>query len=79
MGTRELTSGKRTLDLAAQALERASQNLGNPFVQAVHSISECSGKVVVSGVGKSAHVAAKIAATFNSTGTKALFLHAGEA
>lgn len=79
MGTRELTSGKRTLALAAQALERASQNLGNPFVQAVHSISECSGKVVVSGVGKSAHVAAKIASTFNSTGTKALFLHAGEA
>ena len=49
MGTRELTSGKRTLALAAQALERASQNLGNPFVQAVQSLSECSGKVVVSG------------------------------
>ena len=71
--------GQRTLRLAAQALEATATHLGQPFEQACELLATATGKVVVTGVGKSAHVAAKIAATLNSTGTKAMFLHAGEA
>ena len=49
------------------------------FAQAVEALLQTEGKVIVTGVGKSAHIAAKIAATLNSTGTSAMFMHAGEA
>ena len=49
------------------------------FARAVEALLQPEGKVIVTGVGKSAHIAAKIAATFNSTGTSAMFMHAGEA
>ena len=49
------------------------------FARAVEALLQTEGKVIVTGVGKSAHIAAKIAATFNSTGTSAMFMHAGEA
>ena len=75
----DLEVGKRTLTLASQALATASNALGESFVQAVDVLANATGKVVVTGVGKSAHVAAKVTATLNSTGTKAMFLHAGEA
>ena len=65
--------------MASRTLATASNALGEPFVQAVDVLANATGKVVVTGVGKSAHVAAKVAATLNSTGTKAMFLHAGEA
>lgn len=53
--------------------------LDDNFVRAVGLIQRCTGKVVVTGVGKSGHVCAKIAATLASTGTPSLFLHSGEA
>jgi arabinose-5-phosphate isomerase len=71
--------GQRSLRLAAQALEATASGLGTPFERACELLASATGKVVVTGVGKSAHVAAKIAATLNSTGTRAMFLHAGEA
>lgn len=49
------------------------------FARAVEALLQTEGKVIVTGVGKSAHIAAKIAATLNSTGTGAMFMHAGEA
>ncbi|HYA30381.1 MAG TPA: KpsF/GutQ family sugar-phosphate isomerase [Acidobacteriota bacterium] len=53
--------------------------LDDHFIRAVKSLRDCSGKVVVTGVGKSGHICAKIAATLASTGTPAFFLHSGEA
>ena len=53
--------------------------LDDHFVRAVQLMRECKGKVVVTGVGKSGHICAKIAATLASTGTPAFFLHSGEA
>lgn len=60
-------------------LSRIAQNLGDEFAQSVKILNEVKGKVVVAGIGKSAHIANKIVATFNSTGTKSQFLHAAEA
>jgi len=53
--------------------------LGDEFAEAVRLILACEGKIVVSGVGKSATIAQKMVATFNSTGTTAVFLHAADA
>ena len=64
------------LKVLALALET---HLAGPFVDAVEAIAAAPGRVVVTGIGKSGHVARKIAATLASTGTPALFLHAGEA
>lgn len=65
-------------DEVKELLEIAA-NLGDEFAQAVLLLSECKGKVVVAGIGKSAHIGNKMVATFNSTGTKSQFLHAAEA
>ena len=75
----ESHSGKHTLTLAAQALNQAAERIGDDFNKAVRLLGTSAGKIVVTGVGKSAHIAAKIAATLNSTGSSAMFLHAGEA
>ncbi|MGH7812106.1 MAG: SIS domain-containing protein, partial [Candidatus Binatia bacterium] len=53
--------------------------LDENFVRAVELMRACRGKVVVTGVGKSGHICAKIAATLASTGTPSFFLHSGEA
>lgn len=74
-----LASAHRTLDTEIQALQGLSARLDEHFVQAVHTILECRGRVVVSGIGKSGHVGRKIAATLASTGTPAFFMHAAEA
>ena len=71
--------GRRALELAAEALRHAARTLDADFAKAVQELFLTKGKVIVTGVGKSAHIAAKIAATLNSTGTSAMFLHAGEA
>jgi arabinose-5-phosphate isomerase len=56
-----------------------SERLGDAFVEAVTMILDCRGRVVVSGIGKSGHIARKIAATLASTGTPAFFMHPAEA
>ncbi len=63
----------------SDAIREASKKAGHEVHHAVETILQCSGKVVVCGVGKSGIIARKIAATFSSTGTPAIFLHAGEA
>ena len=74
-----LEVGRRALTLASQSLQGAASTLGDSFEEALGALAGAKGNVVVTGVGKSAHIAAKIAATLNSTGTRSLFLHAGEA
>ena len=71
--------GRAVLDLEAQALVRLSFALDVEFAQAVELILQTSGRVVVSGMGKSGHIARKMAATFASTGAPAIFIHPGEA
>ena len=76
-------SARRTLDAGASgvaAIGAAMQaELGNAFIAAVERIKAAKGRVIVTGMGKSGHVARKIAATLASTGTPAFFVHPGEA
>jgi arabinose-5-phosphate isomerase len=74
-----LEFGREILHDEARALDALADSLGEPFERAVGLILDCGGKLIVSGLGKSGHVARKIAATFASTGTTATFLHLAEA
>jgi len=78
-----LRSALRTLEAESEglaALARAiADGLGAPFVAAIERIRAASGRVIVTGMGKSGHVGRKIAATLASTGTPAYFVHPGEA
>lgn len=67
--------GKRVLALEAAAVQRLADTLGPAFARAVEILAGAKGRVIVSGVGKSGLIARKIAATFTSTGTPAMFLH----
>ena len=69
----------RTIELEAQAVSGLSAFINDDFEKAVNAIKNCSGRIVLSGIGKSAVIAQKIVATFNSTGTPATFLHAADA
>jgi arabinose-5-phosphate isomerase len=70
-----IAEGRRVLALEAEAVGAVSHRLGDDFVAACRLLYGAEGRVVVSGIGKSGHVARKIAATFTSTGTPATFLH----
>ena len=74
-----LAWGRQTLAVEAQAILDAQARLDTSFVRAVERMLACRGRVVVSGLGKTGHIARKIAATLASTGTPAFFLHAAEA
>lgn len=74
-----LISARQTLLLEAQAILELKDRLGDEFARAVTLMLACQGRVVVCGLGKTGHVARKIAATLASTGTPAFFLHAAEA
>lgn len=74
-----LQEARRVLNLEAQSLVALGHHLDENFVRAVNLIYETQGKVVVTGMGKSGHVARKIAATLASTGTSAIFVHPAEA
>jgi arabinose-5-phosphate isomerase len=71
--------GRRVLSVEAEALGQLAEGLGEAFVQAVETLFRADGRIVCSGMGKSGHVARKIAATLASTGAPALFVHPGEA
>ena len=74
-----LSSAQRTLATEIDGLQALSDALGDNFEQAVTMLAEISGRVIVSGMGKSGHIGSKIAATMASTGTPAQFVHPGEA
>ncbi|MFD0941404.1 KpsF/GutQ family sugar-phosphate isomerase [Pedobacter boryungensis] len=68
-----------TLKLESEAILNLLQYINDDFVKVVHAILESNGRVIVTGIGKSAIIAQKIVATFNSTGTPAIFMHAADA
>jgi arabinose-5-phosphate isomerase len=70
---------KKTIRIEAEALERLMDSIDDAFCQAVEDIMAMEGRLVVTGIGKSAIVAQKIVATLNSTGTPSLFMHAADA
>jgi arabinose-5-phosphate isomerase len=70
---------QKVLNIESEEIIRASKNISINFTNAVNEILNCTGRVVVSGMGKSGHIARKIASTFASTGTPAFFMHPGEA
>lgn len=74
-----LEIAKEVLEIEGNELIRQANMLGINFENAVNLIKECKGKVIVTGVGKSGHIGAKIAATLASTGTSSFFLHPTEA
>jgi arabinose-5-phosphate isomerase len=74
-----IPSALRTIELETQSVSGLAAFINNDFVNAVLKIAASKGRVVISGVGKSAIVAQKIVATLNSTGTPALFMHAADA
>ncbi|AWI77649.1 arabinose-5-phosphate isomerase [Parazoarcus communis] len=71
--------GRRVLEIEAAAVAALAGRLGTEFEQAVALILHSPGRVIVTGIGKSGHIARKLAATLASTGTPAYFVHAAEA
>ncbi len=69
----------KTIELQASSIAGLAAFINDDFEKAVHAIASGKGRVVVSGIGKSAVIAQKIVATFNSTGTPSLFMHAADA
>jgi arabinose-5-phosphate isomerase len=76
---RAVAMGRQVLEIEAAAVAVLARRLGPEFSAAVRLILDSRGRVVVSGIGKSGHIARKLAATFASTGTPAYFVHAAEA
>ena len=74
-----ITSAKNTIQLEAQSISDLLGFINDQFEHAVTTIHNCTGRVIVSGIGKSAIVGQKIVSTFNSTGTPSLFMHAADA
>ena len=67
--------GRRVLHLEAAALADVERTLGDDFARAIQLLAGCRGRVIIAGVGKSGLVGRKMAATFTSTGSPAMFLH----
>ena len=71
--------GRRTIQIEQDAIEALSSRIDEGFSKACRLMLECTGRIVVVGMGKSGHIARKIAATLASTGSPAFFVHPGEA
>ena len=74
-----VTSAIKTIETEIEGLKSLLTFFGENYIQAVDFLLNCKGKVIVSGMGKSGHIANKMAATFASTGTPSFFIHPGEA
>lgn len=74
-----IASAKKTIESESQSIAKLTEYINADFVSAVEIIYNLKGRLVVTGIGKSAIIAQKIVATLNSTGTPSLFLHASEA
>jgi arabinose-5-phosphate isomerase len=79
VAARSLDLAREVLMIEAREVEALAKRLDASFCRAVDLILQCRGRVVVSGIGKSSHIGAKIAATLSSTGTPAFFMHPAEA
>lgn len=74
-----IEKGKKVIKIEGNAIQSLVDNVDSEFVKAVRLISDCKGRVIISGIGKSGIIARKIVSTMNSTGTPALFLHPSDA
>ncbi|MEQ9582005.1 MAG: D-arabinose 5-phosphate isomerase, partial [Arenibacter sp.] len=74
-----LAIAKKTIDNEAEAISFLATLLNEDFSNAVECIRHSKGRVIISGIGKSALIASKIVATLNSTGTPSIFMHAADA
>lgn len=74
-----IASAEKVLEIEALAISAQLDSLDDTFGEACQRILDCNGRVVVTGMGKSGHIANKVAATLASTGTPAFFVHPGEA
>ena len=74
-----LAAAKSTLKAESDAITKAIDFLNDDFLKSVQAIFNTKGRLVITGIGKSAHIGQKIVATLNSTGTPSLFMHAAEA
>lgn len=74
-----IESAVTTLTIESNAISNLITHINDNFIQIVQTILACKGRVIVTGIGKSAIIAQKIVATFNSTGTPAIFMHAADA
>jgi arabinose-5-phosphate isomerase len=74
-----LNSARRTIEIEYRAVKSLLGRIDSDFEKACRLMLSCEGRVVVTGMGKSGHIARKIAATLASTGTPAMFVHPGEA
>ncbi|KAA9041983.1 KpsF/GutQ family sugar-phosphate isomerase [Ginsengibacter hankyongi] len=79
MKNKIIAIAKKTIDLEARSISELGELLDDNFEKAITAINNCEGRLVVSGIGKSAIIAQKIVATLNSTGTPSIFLHAADA
>jgi len=79
IASESIASARRTLSIEGNALRALHDRLDDSFARAVGMLLACEGRVVVSGIGKSGHIARKIAATLASTGTPSFFMHGVEA
>ena len=78
-GEKSLALARRVLEIEADAVRALIGRIDGSFLKALRLVLACKGRVVVSGIGKSGHIARKIASTMASTGTPAFFVHAAEA
>ena len=74
-----IEEAKKVFDIEIDSLKKVRDNIGEEFLQSIISIMNCKGKVIITGMGKSGHIARKMAATFASLGTSSFFLHPAEA
>lgn len=74
-----IETARQVIEKEFKALKNVSSQIGTDFESAVKSMYECKGRIIVSGLGKSGHIAKKLAATLSSTGTPSFFVHATEA
>jgi arabinose-5-phosphate isomerase len=79
MSSKRIKLAQDVLTIEANEILKASSKIANEFSEAVESIIHCKGRVILSGIGKSGHIAGKIASTLSSTGTPSFFMHPGEA
>ena len=79
MKNKIIATAKKTIELEARSISDLSDLLDEDFEKAITAINKCNGRLVISGIGKSAIIAQKIVATLNSTGTPSAFLHAADA
>ena len=74
-----IKTAQETILTEAEAIRKLASLVDTDFEDAVHTILNSEGRVIVTGIGKSANIANKIVATMNSTGTPAIFMHAADA